>query len=170
MMLTYLWKTFKVVGGIIFILLLTRTFIIETGRVNGVSMLPNYFDNQKFFVNKFALLVALPERGQVVHANDPVHNDLLIKRIIGLPGEQVRIFQNVVSITDTEGNVITLGEPYLIPNTITRVWNQTSSDYPVLGPDEYFVLGDNREASADSRHFGPLKRSDIIGLVIPQRN
>ena len=60
--------------------------------MNGVSMLPNYFDNQKFFVNKFALLVALPERGQVDHANDPVHNDLLIKRIIGLPGEQVRIF------------------------------------------------------------------------------
>jgi len=167
MFLSYLWKTFKIVASIVLALLFLRTFVIGTGRVNGVSMETTFLDNQKFYVNKFSLLISPPKRGQIVQCNNPLIEDrLLIKRIIGLPGEYVRIHENGVSVVDVNGNEIRLNETYLKAGAITQTWNGESGDYPKLGPDEYFVLGDNRRESGDSRHFGPVKREDIIGAVI----
>ncbi len=166
MLLSYLWKTFRLVSCAVLIILFVRTFLIETGRVNGVSMESTYLDSQTFYINKFALLLSTPKRGQIIQCKAPNGESLLIKRIVGLPGETVHIHENEVSVTDSRGNLIRLNETYLKPGSITQTWNHEPGDYPVLGPNEYFVMGDNRRESGDSRHFGPVPRENILGLVI----
>ena len=167
MFLSYLWRTLKIVGCVVFALIFLRTFVIETGRVNGVSMETTFLDNETFFVDKFSLLVSPPSRGQVIQCRNPLaEGGLLIKRVIGLPGEYVRVHGNAVTVVDANGNEIRLNETYVKAGAITQTWNFESGDYPLIGPDEYFVLGDNRRESGDSRNFGPIKRVDILGSVI----
>ena len=163
MLRSYLWKTFRLAFAMIVAILLVRTFVVETGRVNGVSMEPTYVDDQTFLVNKFALLFSPPERGQVVQLRDPSGAELLLKRVIGLPRESVRIHGNEVSVVDANGNTIILNETYLKPGSVTQAWNNGTGEYPILGPNEYFVMGDNRRESVDSRHFGPVPREKILG-------
>lgn len=166
MILPYLWKTTRIVLITTFSILFLRTLIIDINRVNGVSMEPNFFDQQTFYTNKFLLLFSLPKRGQIVSCKSPVDGTLMIKRIIGLPGEQVHIKNNRIYITDTQGNSKELNEPYLSESTITQPWDGGATIFPKLGPDEYFVLGDNRRESLDSRIFGAISRKHILGAVI----
>lgn len=165
MFFSYLWKTFKFVVGTVTVILFVRTFMVETGRVNGVSMEPTYFDNETFLVNKFSLLLSPPKRGQVIQCKNPASGALLIKRVIGLPGETVQFRDNKVFVTDSNGNFIQLNETYLGPDIITKPWDEAAIDPFVLKKNEYFILGDNRRQSADSRHFGPISRDEILGAV-----
>ncbi len=164
MMLTYLWKTFRLVLIVVVVTLFFKTFILETGRVNGVSMVPTFHDNETFLVHKYALLFTPPARQQIIQCKNPLNNKLLIKRVIGIPGDVVHIHQNIITIDTPEKTTITLVEPYLPLNAITQMWNNESGDI-TLGRDEYFILGDNRRESGDSRHFGPILRKDILGAV-----
>lgn len=164
MLFSYLWKTFRIVliagCGILFF----RTFIVETGRVNGVSMEPTYIDNNTFFINKFQLLFSPPFRGQIVQCKSTTDNKLLIKRIIGLPGEVIHIHDNSVSITDINGNEIILNETYLEKDSITKMPDGKSADIPIP-ENAYFVMGDNRRESIDSRTYGALPRETITGSI-----
>ena len=164
MLLRYLWKTFRVVTFIILCILGVKTFIGEAGKVNGVSMVPTYQDNETFFVQKYTLLFTAPVRQQVVQCKNPLTGTLLIKRIIGIPGDTVHIRNNTISITAQNGTEYALVEPYLAPNSLTQMWNNESGDI-ILERDEYFVLGDNRRESIDSRHYGTILRKDILGAV-----
>lgn len=166
MLLSYLWKTFRLVMTAIILILFVRTFVIEPGRVNGLSMEPTYFDDQLFFLNKFQLIFSKPERGQIIQAKMPGSEKLVMKRIIGLPGETVHIRDNSVYITTAGGTTSRLDEPYLGSDVATQTKDMKPRDYPTLRADEYFILGDNRRKSADSRDFGAVKREEIIGLVI----
>ncbi len=98
------------------------------------------------------------------------HEEYLIKRIVGLPGETVKIENGVVYIKEKGSDAfIQLDEPYLIPGTITTVSGIGSSkgyDEVTLGSDEYFCLGDNRVVSNDSRNLGPFKANRIKGVGI----
>ena len=165
MLLSYLWKTFKLVFATVLILLFFKTFLFETGRVNGVSMVPTFTDNEPFVINKFSLLASPPVRQQIVQCRNPLNEKLLIKRIVGIPGDSVHIHSNIVTIVTKEKTEIVLVEPYLSPNSITQMWNNESGDI-ILGRDEYYVLGDNRRESIDSRHYGPILRKDILGTVL----
>lgn len=167
-MISYLKKTGKIIFLMTAGILLTRTFVVEAGRVDGISMEPTYFDTQVFFVNKFSLLFSEPYRGEIVQCRDPKKGSLVIKRIIGLPGEQVSIKQNHVFITDPQGITYQLYEPYLGTDVSTESFGNTITDYPVLGPNQYFILGDNRPHSLDSRHYGILERQNILGSVMTQ--
>jgi signal peptidase I len=129
-------------------------------------MEPTYYDERIFFVNKFLLLFSEPERGQIIQFIEPTSNELFIKRIIGLPGEQVKVQQNKIFLVDTEGNETVLVEDYLPDNTVTRSATGGAEDYSVIEENEYFVVGDNRKMSHDSRHFGAVDRSLIQGVVI----
>lgn len=164
MLFSYLWKTFRIVLIAGMTLLFFRTFIVETGRVNGVSMEPTFIDNNTFFVNKFQLLFSVPFRGQLVQCKSIDGNALLIKRVIGLPGEVIHIRENKVSITDVNGNEILLNETYIKKDAITRMPNGKNTDIPIP-ENHYFVLGDNRRESIDSRVYGPMPRENIIGSV-----
>ena len=166
MFVRYILKTLRLVLIVTVSLLFVRAFLVEPGRVNGRSMEPTYYDERIFFVNKFLLLFREPERGQIIQFIEPTTNELFIKRIVGLPGEQIQVQQNKVFLISVDGVRTELVEDYLPNNTVTRSASGGAEDYAVIGENEYFVIGDNRKMSHDSRHFGPVNRSLIQGVVI----
>ena len=134
-------------------------FVGERTRVNGSSMQPTLTDGEQLLVNKFVYRIKDPERYDIVVFPFKYSEETYyIKRIIGLPGETVRI--------DTEGNIYINGE-VLIESYGAEVITDPgdAAEEIVLGKDEYFVLGDNRNRSIDSRDpsVGVVKRSSIIG-------
>jgi len=129
--------------------------------VQSISMEPNLIEDQRLVISRVSYLIGSPQRGDIVvflPPNHPAGEPPLIKRLIGLPGETVEIHDTAVYI-----NGVRLEEPYLNePCDLThcgeRVW--------VLGADAYFMMGDNRNHSRDSRAFGPVTRERIIGRAI----
>ncbi len=138
-----------------------HAFLIQPFYVKGASMEPNFHDQDYLIVDQLSYRLHDPRRGDVVVIHNPFQaNEFFIKRIIGLPNETVRIADNTVTITNTEHpNGFVLDEtPYLEPNV------QTPGNIEVaLSADEYYVMGDNRTASLDSRSFGPITRESIVG-------
>lgn len=165
-MFEYLTHTFRIVLLVTFIMLFTRAFLVEPGKVNGRSMEDTFIDEEVFLVSKFTLLFREPQRGDVVQAYDISSGKLLIKRVIGLPGETVKISRGKISIIDSSGAEYVLDEPYLKPNTITQSLTRDTTIYEKIQPHEYFLLGDNRPMSTDSRAYGAVHRRYINGLVM----
>lgn len=143
-----------------------RFFFIDFGVVSGPSMEPNFHDGDYFAVLKVPFLLRPPQRFEVVQLIDPSHpSTLLIKRVIGLPGEIVTFRQNKVCVSGWAASEVTcFAEPYLSAQSVTRAHDLTTPA-KVVPDDMYYVLGDNRVVSADSRYFGPVPRDFIIGLV-----
>lgn len=138
------------------IIFLVRFFILGVGRVDGRSMEPTFSDHQLFGVNKAAYWVGGPRRYDIVQILNPAESSLTLKRVVGLPGEQVIIKRGLVFVDGRE-----LEEQYLDDlHSYTDPAMET-----VLGPAEYFVLGDNRTASTDSRVVGLIRRQHILGRV-----
>lgn len=140
-----------VVGGLI------HTFVATPFRISGISMAPNFADGQFILVDKLSYFLSQPKRGDVIVLKFPANpsKKLFIKRIVGLPGETVRIANGTVAI-----NGVQLTEAFLPEGTITG-----PDEVKVLGYQEYFVLGDNRPNSNDSRYWGPLPKEDIVGVA-----
>jgi len=134
-------------------------FIVQPVRVEGTSMLPRLHDGERIFVNKFIYRFESIERGDIVvfwYPNDPSKS--FIKRVIGLPGETISIRNGVVY-----ANGQPLDEPYLDASFHTRRENLS----PVYVRDHhYFVLGDNRDSSNDSRQWGLVPEKYIYGKAI----
>lgn len=129
---------------------------VQSYTVMMSSMEPNFYQGDCIMVNKVCYRSAGPLRGQVIVFDPPVESRFpYIKRIIGLPGDIVEIKDGIVSINGTD-----LYEPYVASQPPQ---NNEDSDPIILSDDEYFVLGDNRNNSSDSRSWGPIKRDDIIG-------
>ena len=124
--------------------------------VQGDSMIPAFTQDQYLMVSRLAYSVRAPSRSDVVVFQHPAQpGKEYIKRIIGLPGEHLRVERERVFINDT-----ILEEPYV------KKGNSSDSTYDMewlLDDDGYFVIGDNRSDSQDSRSFGPIKRSLLIG-------
>ncbi|MDG1949290.1 MAG: signal peptidase I [bacterium] len=146
-------------------LVLVRSFVIEPGRVNGRSMESTFTDNDVFFVNKYILLFHEPQRGDVVQAIDPLSGHIIIKRVIGLPGEQLSLRSGKVHLLKEDGSEILLQESWLSPSEWTSSPENTSEIYLPIPEYEYFLMGDNRNQSTDSRTYGPVHRNQIYGLV-----
>jgi len=128
-------------------------------------MEPTYYDKDIFLSNKFILLFKQPQRGQIVRYYDENSQKFCLKRIIGLPGEKISIHQNKVFIIKNSGEEIELTEPYLKDHIVTSSETGAAEIYETIPEHEYFVLGDNRPASTDSRHFDPVHRSYITGTA-----
>lgn len=140
-----------------------KYFIASPFIVVGSSMHPTFVNKDYLIIDKLVYRWSKPERGDVVVFHPPYsESTYFIKRVIGLPGERVHVDGNTVTITldpDTkDARVLTLSEPYVssLRDGITDV---------TLGSDEYFVMGDNRNVSSDSRVWGPLPRDHISGRV-----
>jgi len=135
-------------------------FLFQPHQVRGLSMYPSFFNDDYLLTDKITYQLRLPLRGEVVIFKAPNNEDYdYIKRIIGLPGETVKISNGKVYVNGQE-----VEESYLPDSYETfggRFWKEDQS-IPV--PDgQYFVLGDNREHSSDSREWGPVPKANIIG-------
>lgn len=164
-MLTFAARSFSVflliavVGGV------GHFFIVEPTEVNGRSMESTLHDEDIIVIEKVSLLFSEPKRGQIVSVLDHSSDILLVKRIIGMPGEQIILRRGKVFIVDATGKEFQLDEPYLDDNVLTLPKNGNDATYPVLGENEYFIMGDNRERSTDSRSTGAVHRSNVVGTV-----
>ena len=161
----FVWEIVKVVVISLVIILPIRYFIIQPFYVKGASMESTFQDHQYLIIDEISYRFHSPQRGQVVVFRYPLNpQEYFIKRIIGLPGEEVQIKDGEVFIYNAahpEGFV--LNEPYLEAGTKTFSDNANRIK---IGPDEYYVLGDNRGASKDSRYFGPVDASFVTGKVL----
>ncbi len=151
----------------VFIVLPFRWFVAEPYIVDGTSMFPTFDTGHYLIVDKVTWhLIHPPQRYDVVVMlfPDPVTTDPakdFIKRIIGLPGETVTIFDGQVSITNT-----THPKGFILDSSFVKYPKNDDTMVVTLKDDEYFVMGDNRAGSYDSRYWGPLPAKDIIGHPI----
>ncbi len=142
---------------------LIRTFLVQPFLVSGESMAPNFSNGDYLLVDELTYRFRLPERGEVaVFKYTQGGQVYFIKRVIGLPGEEVKIQEGkIVIFNDENPEGLILKEPYLPMGLATL----GGGDKVSLGKDEYFVLGDNRSASFDSRSWGVVHKKDIVGLA-----
>ncbi len=151
----FIFEIVKVVLISLAIILPVRMFLVQPFYVEGASMEPNFYDKEYLIIDELSYRFHEPARGEVVVFRNPDNNkQYYIKRVIALPGETVEIASGKVSINGKE-----LNETY-----IEDLSGQSFSQL-TLGPDEYFVLGDNRSVSRDSRVFQALPKKLIIGRV-----
>ena len=133
--------------------------VVTAVEVKGVSMAPTLKSGELFLLNRFAYLHREPQRGELVVVRDPETGDLIVKRIVGMPCETV-IMQNYVPFV----NGRRLREPYL--GSGTKRMDASPLDKATVVPRGfYYVLGDNRARSLDSRTFGPVPRESILGVI-----
>lgn len=172
-----MWRILQIIGGFFLdlvetavfalsIFVLIYVFLAQPHQVSGRSMVPNFQDGEFLLTNKLAYRTGIPERGNVVIFRAPATAHCppggacdFIKRIIGVPGETVSIRSGKVYINGQQ-----LPEQYLPPEFVTRGDVFLSEGEQVtLAEDEYFMMGDNRPGSSDSRSFGPVPRTNFIG-------
>jgi len=161
------------VGGIIYrvlkylliaiiIIIPIRLFVAQPFIVSGDSMWPTYDHGEYVIINKIAYETGQPVRGDVIVFQYPLDPSYyFIKRIVGMPGETVTMNGDTVTVLHTDGSKETLVEPYATSTNVTK-----NSSVTALASNEYFVLGDNRDVSTDSREWGPLQKKFIVGKVL----
>jgi signal peptidase I len=145
------------------ILVMVYLFIMSPQEINGASMEPNFHNGEYILTNKIAYKLRSPARGDVVIFKSPRNKEIdYIKRVIGLPGDSVSIKNNALYVNDQK-----VDEPYLAPGvTIFGGSFLAEGQSVVVPPGQYFVVGDNRPHSSDSREFGPIAKEDFIGVAI----
>jgi len=170
-----IWEIVKMVFWVVVIIVPIRVFLIQPFFVQGASMEPNFEDKQYLIVNELgykttsigSAFIVKPfkelQRGDVVVFRYPKNPSVFyIKRIVGLPGEKIEISADKVKIFNSEnpsGFVLDEGK-YLSASVMT------SGEINMTLGDEYFVMGDNREYSSDSRSWGPVPADDVMGKVV----
>ncbi len=160
--LKFVLELIQVLAISLVIIIPIRYFLIQPFYVKGASMEPNFFDHEYLIIDELSYRLHDPQRGDIVvfkYPKDPTQ--FFIKRVIGLPGETVEIIDGKVRIYNTaHPNGFFLDESGYIDGVFT-----SSRQIVPLKKDEFFLMGDNRPASLDSRIFGPVDRSFLIGRV-----
>ncbi|HVV74222.1 MAG TPA: signal peptidase I [Verrucomicrobiae bacterium] len=136
-------------------------FLVESVRVVGESMHPTLENAHRYLLNRWVLLLRAPHRGEIVVIRDPMDNGLSVKRVVAVAGDHVRLRDGRLYINDQQPS-----EPYLEAGTPTFPGPYFEEQQFQCGPNEYFVLGDNRNNSVDSRAYGPVARRAILGLIV----
>ncbi|HQM24688.1 MAG TPA: signal peptidase I [Candidatus Pacearchaeota archaeon] len=141
-----------------------RVLLFQPFVVSGASMDPNFHNADYLIIDELSYRLREPERQEVIVFKYPNNPSLkYIKRVIGLPGEKVEIVNGQVFVTS--GNkTFQLEEPYLSEET-KQTWTNNNNFSVELGQNEYFVMGDNRNFSSDSRIWGPVPKKNIVGRV-----
>ncbi len=161
----FVWEIVKVSVISLAIIIPVRYYLIQPFYVKGASMEPNFHDNEYLIIDELSYRFNEPVRGQVIVFRYPKNpQEYFIKRLIALPGEEVQIKDGEIIIyNDKHPDGLTLPETYLDKNLVTY---NDSEVRVAVGPDEYFVMGDNRGSSRDSRSFGPVNKNFITGKVL----
>lgn len=158
----YTLEIIKVILISLAIIVPVRYFLIQPFYVKGASMEPNFFDHEYLVINEISYRFNAPERGDIVvfkYPRDP--SQYFIKRVVGLPNETLEIKDGKIIIFNSDHQDGAVLEENYLEDDIKTFGNRTIS----LGMEEYFIMGDNRLASFDSRSFGPIKKESIVGKV-----
>ncbi len=149
------------------VILVLYMWVALPEQVWGQSMEPNFHTGERVLVEKVTKHFDDFERGDVVVLHPPDSDSIdYIKRVVGLPGEMIKIMDCEVYIS-VDGKTSKLEEPYLGSGTCTNGGTSLREGrFQKIEEDEYFVLGDNRGNSADSRYFGPVNKDRIVGKAI----
>ena len=162
--LSFILEVIKTLIICLVIVLPIRFFLIQPFYVVGASMEPNFYDHEYLIVDELSYRLRNPERGEIIVFKYPLDmRQYFIKRIIGLPGERIKIDEGVIKIYNQkypQGQILNEND-YLSKNIKTLKQADIT-----LSDEEYFVLGDNRSSSLDSRSFGPVKKEFIIGKAL----
>lgn len=159
----FVLEFFKILIISLAIVIPIRYFLFQPFYVRGASMEPTFYDYEYLIIDEISYRLREPQRGEIIVFRSPQHfSDFYIKRIIGLPNERIVIKNGEVYIYNNRfPSGIKLDE-----SSYLEVGMQTFGNIDLtLGQNEYFVLGDNRHSSLDSRSFGPVLRKNIIGRV-----
>jgi len=160
----YLLNIIEIVLLLVIVVLPIRFFLFEPFLVKGQSMEPNFHNFDYLIIDKLTYYLRSPQRGEVIVFRPPFEDRVYyIKRIIGLPLEKLVIEESKITVFNKEHpQGFVLNEAYLQNH-------YTSGKIEInLSQDEYFVLGDNREVSYDSRKWGPVRKERIAGRVVFQ--
>ncbi|MCK5211512.1 signal peptidase I [Candidatus Parcubacteria bacterium] len=162
---SFVFELVKIVVISLVIIIPVRYFLIQPFYVKGASMEPNFYDHEYLIIDEISYRFNEPERGDIVVFRYPRNpQEYFIKRLIGLPGDKIQIKDGHVYISnDDSPDWICLEESYLSLGVKTY---GLSEEVVELGDDEFYVLGDNRNSSKDSRSFGPVNRSYVTGRVL----
>lgn len=150
----YIWEIIKVVIISLLIVIPVRSFLIQPYYVQQESMMPNIQPNNYLIVNRWTYRNNEPKRGDIVVFHIQSEKEALIKRVIGLPGDSIRVSERTLFINGKK-----LDESSYL-NSSVETWGNVEI---TLTENQYFVLGDNRNHSKDSRHFGPIEKEAIVG-------
>lgn len=172
----YLFYFLKVFVCVTFVFIILKTNVYQVTSIEGRSMYPTYDNSDILFIDIFTPKFGDYRRGDVVIIQPPTEysstNKNFIKRIIGLPEETIALKDGAVIVYNKDySRGVTLSEKdYLEKSVKTYLPTGNSDEYKFqkLGKDEYFLIGDNRGGSTDSRKFGPIKKSDIVGRALYQ--
>jgi signal peptidase I len=152
-------------GIVVFLAMLVMVylFLFSPQEINGSSMFPTFVDKELLITNKLVYKLHSPKRGDVVIFKSPTNKEIdYIKRVIGLPGETVLLKQSVYYINGKK-----LEEPYIASDVYTSAGSFLTEGEEITVPEGfYFVSGDNRPHSSDSREFGPIPLTDFIGQAL----
>jgi len=158
-LILFIWEVIKIIIVALLIVISIRYFVFQPFLVRGQSMEPNFSNSDYLIVDEISYRFDDPQRGDVIVFRSPAYpSQNFIKRVIGLPGEEVIIEKGVIKIIKEGEEVILDESEYLYDNT-------NGDTHVVLNNQQYFVLGDNRDSSYDSRRWGPLPEENIIGKV-----
>ena len=160
---SFFFELVKIVVISLVIIIPVRYFLIQPFYVKGASMEPNFYDHEYLIIDEITYRFRDPERGEIIVFRYPRNpQEYFIKRIIGLPGEKIEIKDDKVKIFNAENpNGFALDESKYLSSSVT-----TSGEINQTLGEEYFVMGDNRQYSSDSRSWGPVPEADVMGKVV----
>ena len=136
-------------------------YLVQSVRVVGMSMVPTLHDSQFYLLNRWVLHLRAPQRSEIVVLRDPLDGGFAVKRVIGVAGDSIYLVDGEIYVNGQK-----LNESYLPSGTMTFPCSKAREQLFKCRAGQYFVLGDNRGNSLDSRTYGPIFRRDILGLII----
>jgi len=159
----FIWEIVKISIIALLIVVPIRAFVFQPFFVSGASMEPNFHDYDYIIVDEISYRLGSPHRGDVIIFYNPQDTSKrLIKRVVGLPGETIKVLDGQIFIKNDDEDFSILNESKYLPFE-----TKTAGHLEItLDDNQYFVCGDNRNVSLDSRSFGPLKKDLIIGRSV----
>lgn len=141
---------------------LSQRYVLQSVRVSGSSMSPTLPDSNCYLLNRLVYHFRAPQPEDIVVLRDPADQGYAVKRIVAKPGDSVYVKGGRIFV-----NGVLLKERYLTPDTQTYAGPDYPAQFWICGAHQYFVLGDNRNNSVDSRIYGAVPQENILGMVMP---